>query len=162
MWIFRKDFGYFAEVCFSKFGDRVKHWTTFNEPHMMVRHGYGTGEYPPGHRNKEFIAGHNAILSHATAVEIYRKRYQVQVLSSNIRIYLSLFFLFLRKEKVSITSSRIYKRTHEGQQYPVRLQWCIMQLSLMSDLNPLLWTWNLRIISSIVNLKSALVFVILL
>ncbi|CAL9068357.1 unnamed protein product [Musa banksii] len=74
----QKDFGYFAEVCFSKFGDRVKYWSTFNEPHMMVRHGYGTGVYPPGHRNKEFIAGHNAILSHATAVEIYRKRYQVK------------------------------------------------------------------------------------
>ncbi|CAL9781238.1 unnamed protein product [Musa acuminata subsp. burmannicoides] len=74
----QKDFGYFAEVCFSKFGDRVKHWTTFNEPHLMVRNGYGNGEYPPGHRNKEFIAGHNAILSHATAVEIYRKRYQVK------------------------------------------------------------------------------------
>ncbi|CAL9781237.1 unnamed protein product [Musa acuminata subsp. burmannicoides] len=74
----QKDFGYFAEVCFSKFGDRVKYWSTFNEPRMMVRYGYGTGEYPPGHRNKEFIAGHNAILSHATAVEIYRKRYQVK------------------------------------------------------------------------------------
>ncbi|KAJ8509839.1 hypothetical protein OPV22_000273 [Ensete ventricosum] len=74
----QKDFGYFAEVCFRKFGDRVKYWSTLNEPNFMVINGYGTGDYPPGHRNKQLIAGHNAILSHATAVEIYRKRYQVK------------------------------------------------------------------------------------
>ncbi|XP_042515307.1 putative beta-glucosidase 17 [Macadamia integrifolia] len=87
----REDFGYFADVCFRAFGDRVKYWVTFNEPNYMVLFGYLTGIYPPHHCSKMFgdcqfgdsktepyIAAHNVILSHATAVDIYRKKYQVE------------------------------------------------------------------------------------
>lgn len=86
----RKDFGYFAEVCFEEFGDRVKYWTTFNEPNVMVKFGYGNGKYPPNHCSQPFgncssgdsstepyVAAHNVILSHATAVEVYKTKYQV-------------------------------------------------------------------------------------
>ena len=73
------------------FGDRVKHWTTFNEPNLMVKFGYFSGKYPPNHCSKPFgkcasgnsstepyIAAHNIILAHAKTVNIYRKNYQVQ------------------------------------------------------------------------------------
>ncbi|KAF2304889.1 hypothetical protein GH714_039272 [Hevea brasiliensis] len=29
------DFGYFADICFQAFGDRVKHWITLNEANMV-------------------------------------------------------------------------------------------------------------------------------
>ncbi|XP_058094687.1 beta-glucosidase 18-like [Magnolia sinica] len=87
----QEDYGYFAEVCFKYFGDRVKYWTTFNEPNPLVKFGYLTGTYPPGRCSKPFgnctagdsaiepyIAGHNVILCHATATDIYRRKYQAK------------------------------------------------------------------------------------
>ncbi|KAJ6312202.1 hypothetical protein OIU77_013864 [Salix suchowensis] len=35
-----KDFAAFAETCFENYGDRVKHWITFNEPHTVAIQGY--------------------------------------------------------------------------------------------------------------------------
>jgi len=87
----RKDFGYFAEACFMMFGDRVKFWITFNQPNLFLKFAYMDGWYPPGRCSTPFgncafgnssiepyIAGHNMILSHANAVSVYRKKYQVQ------------------------------------------------------------------------------------
>ncbi|XP_043694447.1 beta-glucosidase 18-like [Telopea speciosissima] len=90
----QQDFGYFAETCFKAFGDRVKYWSTFNEPNQMVKYGYITGGLPPNHCSNSiessdvncqsgspaiepYVAAHNLILSHATAVDIYREKYQV-------------------------------------------------------------------------------------
>jgi len=86
----RLDFGYFAQVCFEAFGDRVTYWTTFNEPNVFIYDGYVVGTYPPGRCSYPFgncsygdsalepyIATHNLVLSHATAAQIYRKNYQV-------------------------------------------------------------------------------------
>ncbi|XP_011069487.2 beta-glucosidase-like, partial [Sesamum indicum] len=39
-----KDFVEFAELCFQEFGNRVKFWTTFNEPWSYVVHGYTPGD----------------------------------------------------------------------------------------------------------------------
>ncbi|WVZ86375.1 hypothetical protein U9M48_033167 [Paspalum notatum var. saurae] len=85
----RRDFGYFADVCFAAFGYRVKYWTTFNEPKVSVRSSYMLGVYPPARCSPPFgscasgdsdiepyVAAHNVLLSHATAVEIYRRKYQ--------------------------------------------------------------------------------------
>ncbi|KAG0458657.1 hypothetical protein HPP92_021785 [Vanilla planifolia] len=85
----QEDFAYFAEVCFKAFGEKVKYWSTFNEPNVMVRKGYQDGMYPPSRCSEPYgrcsngnsdietyIAAHNVILSHASAVEIYRRKYQ--------------------------------------------------------------------------------------
>ncbi|KAJ4838703.1 hypothetical protein Tsubulata_003141 [Turnera subulata] len=85
----REDFAYYVDICFKHFGDRVKYWVTFNEPNMQAMDGYRTGLFPParcsstfgnctyGDSEKEpFIAAHNIILAHATAVDIYRTKYQ--------------------------------------------------------------------------------------
>ncbi|KAF2314127.1 hypothetical protein GH714_022465 [Hevea brasiliensis] len=83
------DFGYFADICFEAFGDRVKNWITLNEANMVAQYGYYSGIWPPnrcsypagkckaGNSELEpYIAAHNMILAHATATEIYRKKYQ--------------------------------------------------------------------------------------
>ncbi|KAG5614060.1 hypothetical protein H5410_013884 [Solanum commersonii] len=83
------DFGYYGDICFKYFGDRVKYWVTINEPNVVAVRGYRLGTFPPvrcsvsfgncsfGNSEKEpFIAAHNMILSHAAAVTIYRTKYQ--------------------------------------------------------------------------------------
>eukprot|EP01018_Ginkgo_biloba_P002552 Gb_20621 [translate_table: standard] len=83
------DFAAYAEICFEAFGDRVKYWTTFNEPNLFVPLGYTLGMYPPtrcsvpyGHcisgnsMSEPYLAGHHVLLSHAAAVDIYREKYQ--------------------------------------------------------------------------------------
>ncbi|KAI7733206.1 hypothetical protein M8C21_006170 [Ambrosia artemisiifolia] len=79
------DFVNYAEFCFWEFGDRVKYWTTLNEPHSYVLKGYAMGTYPPGRggegmpgnaATEPYIAGHYLLLSHAKAVKLYRQRFQ--------------------------------------------------------------------------------------
>ncbi|OWM83485.1 hypothetical protein CDL15_Pgr012966 [Punica granatum] len=85
----REDFQLYADICFKHFGDRVKHWVTFNEPNIHMMLAYRRGEFSPcrcsggfgncSHGDSErdpFIAAHNIILSHAAAVDTYKKNYQ--------------------------------------------------------------------------------------
>ncbi len=71
-------FADYACVCFEQFGDRVKHWITLNEAWVVSILGHGHGVFAPGRISKDepYIAGHNLLLAHAKAVDIYRKRYQ--------------------------------------------------------------------------------------
>ncbi|PPD72525.1 hypothetical protein GOBAR_DD30575 [Gossypium barbadense] len=82
-----KDSANYAETCFKMFGDRVKYWTTFNEPDTFTVQGYDVGLEAPGHcsilfhlfckvgssTTEPYIVAHNVLLSHATAADIYRK-----------------------------------------------------------------------------------------
>ncbi|XP_057948872.1 beta-glucosidase 40 [Malania oleifera] len=87
---FVKDYAVYAETCFQKFGDRVKHWITFNEPHTVVTQGYDVGLQAPGRcsillhlfcragnsATEPYIVGHHILLAHATAANIYRQKYK--------------------------------------------------------------------------------------
>ncbi|GJN27052.1 hypothetical protein PR202_gb15035 [Eleusine coracana subsp. coracana] len=88
---FREEFGYFADVCFRSFGDRVMFWTTFNEPNLVTKFMYMLGAYPPNHCSPPFgncnggdslrepyVAAHNIIMSHAAAVRNYKENYQAK------------------------------------------------------------------------------------
>ena len=85
----RDDFTRFADFCFRTYGDRVKNWFTINEPRMMASHGYGDGYFPPARctgchfggnsATEPYIAGHNLLLAHASAVKLYREKYQASV-----------------------------------------------------------------------------------
>lgn len=82
------DFRDYAELCFSKFGDRVKHWITLNEPLS-----YAGGVYVVGRCSKSsstncsggdsstdpYTVGHYQLLAHAAAVEVYRQKFQVNL-----------------------------------------------------------------------------------
>ncbi|KAB5538463.1 hypothetical protein DKX38_015996 [Salix brachista] len=87
-----KDFAAFAETCFENYGDRVKHWITFNEPHTVAIQGYDVGLHAPGRcsiflhlfcpdgnsATEPYIVAHNMLLSHGTAADIYRKKYKAK------------------------------------------------------------------------------------
>jgi len=67
-------FGEYARVVFEKLDDRVRMWTTLNEPWVVTDGGYLRGALAPGHQNlyEAPIATHNLLRAHATAVEAYR------------------------------------------------------------------------------------------
>ncbi len=70
----------YADICFSHFGDRVKHWITFNEPWVTAILGYGQGVFAPGRisNSEPYQAAHTMLRSHALAVQTYRERYGAQ------------------------------------------------------------------------------------
>jgi beta-galactosidase len=70
----------YADLCFDRFGDRVKNWITLNEPWVVAILGYGQGIFAPGRISKSepYLAAHNLILAHAKAVNIYRKKFSNQ------------------------------------------------------------------------------------
>ncbi|KAH7424089.1 hypothetical protein KP509_12G089500 [Ceratopteris richardii] len=90
--LFIDDFVHFANACFSAFGDRVKHWITFDEGNDFLPFAYAATYCPPGRctlgypyynctggdsSTEPYIAGHNMLLAHAAAVDLYRKDYQL-------------------------------------------------------------------------------------
>ena len=68
----------YAGICFEHFGDRVKNWITLNEPWVVSILGYGQGIFAPGRISniEPYLAGHHQILAHASAVNLYREKYQ--------------------------------------------------------------------------------------
>lgn len=88
---FREDFQHYAYTCFRAFGDRVKHWITFNEPHGFSLKGYDLGIQAPGRCSilghlfckhgessiEPYIVAHNVLLSHAAAFHTYQLHFKV-------------------------------------------------------------------------------------
>ncbi len=69
------DFQGYADVVTRALGDRVKHWTTFNEPWVFTWTGYGLGEDAPGLKlgaRGALAATHHALLAHGVTVPIIR------------------------------------------------------------------------------------------
>lgn len=81
---FVADFQNFARLCFSRFGDRVKKWITFNEPWVICIFGHLMGTVAPGRRKEDgndtttepWRAGHSIILAHTAAVRTYATEFQ--------------------------------------------------------------------------------------
>ncbi|MFF1571435.1 GH1 family beta-glucosidase [Leifsonia sp. NPDC058292] len=66
----------YAEVVFDALGDRVTHWTTFNEPLCSSLISYAAGEHAPGRREPRaaLAALHHQHLAHGLAVQALRER----------------------------------------------------------------------------------------
>ncbi|KAG8440788.1 hypothetical protein GDO86_006500 [Hymenochirus boettgeri] len=72
-------FNDYANLCFERFGDRVKHWITFNCPWSVAVHGYETGIHAPGVRLKgigAYKAAHHIIKAHAQVWHSYNKHWR--------------------------------------------------------------------------------------
>ncbi|WP_411032189.1 GH1 family beta-glucosidase [Spongiimicrobium sp. 3-5] len=71
-------FGTYADICFSRFGDRVKNWITLNEPWVVSILGYADGVFAPGRKSKDepYLVAHQLLRSHGKAVKIYREKYE--------------------------------------------------------------------------------------
>ncbi|KAL9260114.1 Vicianin hydrolase-like protein [Drosera capensis] len=68
---------------------KVKYWATLNEPNTFSINGYADGIYAPGHcsmyignctsgnsATEPYQVMHNLLLAHASAVKLYKHRYQ--------------------------------------------------------------------------------------
>ncbi|KAJ0974851.1 hypothetical protein J5N97_016816 [Dioscorea zingiberensis] len=87
-----KDFNNYAYTCFKAFGDRVKHWITFNEPHGFSLKGYDSGIQAPGRcsilshllcrkgksSTEPYIVAHNILLSHVAAFNTYKLHFKAK------------------------------------------------------------------------------------
>lgn len=69
-------FGEYARIIKDNFGDRVKHFITFNEPQVFGGCGYYEGVHAPGYKlakGELLHIGHNILKAHGTAVKELRK-----------------------------------------------------------------------------------------
>ncbi|XP_042425249.1 beta-glucosidase 13-like isoform X1 [Zingiber officinale] len=84
-----QDFRDYAEVCFREFGDRVKHWMTFNEPWTFALMAYPDGNklgqcfpwasvkcHAANLGRDPYTITHHQLLAHATAVTLFREKFQ--------------------------------------------------------------------------------------
>jgi beta-glucosidase len=62
-------FADYAELVYHRIGDRVKTWTTLNEPSVVTTHGYLSGVHAPGRKSlaDAAAAAHHQLLGHALA-----------------------------------------------------------------------------------------------
>ncbi|XP_075986692.1 myrosinase 1-like [Anticarsia gemmatalis] len=69
----------YARVAFTNFGDRVKHWITFNEPREVCYEGYGFNNKAPLVNSSAigtYVCAKNLVLSHANAYHLYDKEFK--------------------------------------------------------------------------------------
>ncbi|MFN8420874.1 MAG: GH1 family beta-glucosidase [Anaerolineae bacterium] len=68
-------FAEYTDVVARRLGDRVKFWSTLNEPWCTAFLGYWLGVHAPGQRDQKlgFRAAHQTLLAHAAAVPILRQ-----------------------------------------------------------------------------------------
>jgi beta-glucosidase len=67
-------FAEYAQLMYRALADRVKLWTTINEPWVIVDQGYVEGRHAPGRRDwaEAATVSKNLLLAHGAAVEAYR------------------------------------------------------------------------------------------
>lgn len=76
-WDSRDTSGYFADyaaLMAKRLGDRVRHWTTFNEPYVSAFIGNYTGEHAPGFTDRALAlrVTHHLLVAHGLAVQTIR------------------------------------------------------------------------------------------
>ncbi|CAK1594679.1 unnamed protein product [Parnassius mnemosyne] len=65
----------YARVVFEQFGDRVKHWITFNEPREICYEGYDAGRNAPQVNATgigSYLCAKNLVMAHARAYHAYK------------------------------------------------------------------------------------------
>lgn len=69
-------FADYAGLVFDRLGDRVRSWTTLNEPWCVAMYGYADGMHAPGRRDRSAAlhAVHHLLLGHGEAVRRMREQ----------------------------------------------------------------------------------------
>lgn len=69
-----KYFADYAALMVKRLSDRVKFWTTFNEPWVIANLGYKTGEMAPGFKDEKLSlqVAHNIMVAHGRALQAIR------------------------------------------------------------------------------------------
>ncbi|KAI3732463.1 hypothetical protein L1987_63668 [Smallanthus sonchifolius] len=127
-WISRKsvkDYIAYADVCFREFGDRVLHWTTFNEANVFALGGYDMGFSPPGRcsypfgeinctkgdsTSEPYFVAHHLLLAHASTVRLYRKKYKAM---QHGFVGINLFAYWYEPYTNTIEDVKATQRAHE-------------------------------------------------
>jgi beta-glucosidase len=67
-------FADYAALMVRRLGDRVRYWTTFNEPSVVAFEGNLSGEHAPGNQDPKtaYQVVHNLLLAHGLAVQAIR------------------------------------------------------------------------------------------
>lgn len=67
-------FADYAALMVKRLGDRVKYWTTFNEPSVITYIGFITGEHAPGLQDPRmaYQAAHHLLVAHGLGVQAIR------------------------------------------------------------------------------------------
>ncbi|CAG4973611.1 unnamed protein product [Colias eurytheme] len=77
--LFPEWFEDYARVVFDSFGDRVKHWITFNEPREVCYEGYGAATKAPILNATDvgvYLCAKHLVLGHARAYHVYDKEFR--------------------------------------------------------------------------------------
>lgn len=69
-------FAELATIVHDALGDRVRHWTTFNEPWCSAFLGYAGGQHAPGRMDPQagVSAAHHLLLAHGTSIRVLREK----------------------------------------------------------------------------------------
>ncbi|XP_038218664.1 myrosinase 1-like [Zerene cesonia] len=74
-------FGAYSRVAYTLFGDRVKTWSTFNEPLAICDVAYEGGKLAPGIASPEtgiYLCAKNLMIAHATSYRIYNEEFRAK------------------------------------------------------------------------------------
>jgi beta-glucosidase len=82
-------FAEYAQLVHGALGDRVRHFTTFNEPWCSAFLGYGSGDHAPGRTEPgaSVAAAHHLMLAHGQAVQALRAAGGDSALGITLNLY---------------------------------------------------------------------------
>lgn len=75
--LFPKYFEQYAILLYTRYGDRVKEWLTFNEPSEFCPNGYSNNVWAPGISvvSGEYYCAHHMLIAHAKAYHAYKDKF---------------------------------------------------------------------------------------
>lgn len=80
----------YARILFENFGERVKIWTTFNEPWHICEFSYGQNFMAPSYDFPgvpSYLCGHNLLKAHAKVYHMYKEKYQDGLMGMSVDIF---------------------------------------------------------------------------
>ncbi|XP_055910675.1 myrosinase 1-like [Eupeodes corollae] len=106
--LFVQMFVTYATELFENFGDRVKLWLTFNEPHYFCKSSYADGFHPPQVDLKgegDYMCMNNTIKAHAEAYKVYKSRFYEKQ-RGKIGLALGSYFYFSKSSETEAAAHR--------------------------------------------------------